>query len=157
MTVVEESVNTIEAWLGSMSGNIYNNLRTPILNTVTFSHLIPSSAIWAGENYNKHLQAAPLIYTQTDGSTPFYFNLHVGDVGHTLILGPTGAGKSVLLGSTASQWRKYVNRKTGIDKPAKVYFFDKGSSSRVLTHAVGGKFYFIGEDEMRFSTFSLFG
>ncbi|MFR8991726.1 MAG: ATPase [Fusobacterium sp.] len=150
MTVVEESVNTIEAWLGSMSGNIYNNLRTPILNTVTFSHLIPSSAIWAGENYNKHLQAPPLIYTQTDGSTPFYFNLHVGDVGHTLILGPTGAGKSVLLGTIASQWRKYVNRKTGIDKPAKVYFFDKGSSSRVLTHAVGGKFYFIGEDEMSF-------
>ena len=100
-----------------MSGNIYNNLRTPILNTVTFSHLIPSSAIWAGENYNKHLQAPPLIYTQTDGSTPFYFNLHVGDVGHTLILGPTGAGKSVLLGTIASQWRKYVNRKTGIDKP----------------------------------------
>ena len=150
MTVIEESVNSIEAWIGSFSGNIFNNLRKPIINSVTFSHLIPSSAIWAGLPYNKHLNAPPLIYTQTDGSTPFYFNLHVGDVGHTLILGPTGAGKSVLLGTIASQWRKYVNRKTGIDKPAKVYFFDKGSSSRVLTHAVGGKFYFIGEDEMSF-------
>ncbi len=150
MTVIEETVNCIEAWLGSFSGNIYNNLRIPILNSVTFSHLIPSSAIWAGLPYNKHLEAPPLIYTQTDGSTPFYFNLHVGDVGHTLILGPTGAGKSVLLGTISSQWRKYVNRKTGVEKPAKVYFFDKGSSSRVLTHAVGGKFYFIGEDEMSF-------
>ena len=148
--VIEETVNCLEAWLGSMAGNIFHNLRIPPVNSVTFSHLIPASAIWAGENYNKHLQAPPLIYTQTDGSTPFYFNLHVGDVGHTLILGPTGAGKSVLLGTIASQWRKYINKKTGVNKQAKVYFFDKGSSSRVLTHAVGGKFYFLGEDDMSF-------
>ena len=29
--------------------------------------------------------------------TPFRLDLHVGDVGHTLVVGPTGAGKSVLL------------------------------------------------------------
>ena len=150
MTVIEETVNIIEAWFGSMPGNIYNNLRTPIVNSLTFSHLIPSSSIWAGEKYNKHLDGPPLLYTQTDGSTPFRLNLHVGDVGHTLILGQTGGGKSVLLGTLACQWRKYINKKTGIEKPARVYFFDKGSSSRVLTNAVGGKFYFLGEDEMSF-------
>ena len=30
-------------------------------------------------------------------STPFRLNLHVGDVGHTLVFGPTGAGKTVSL------------------------------------------------------------
>ena len=44
---------------------------------------------------------------QTEGSTPFRFSLHVGDVGHTLIVGPTGAGKSVLLALMAMQFRRY--------------------------------------------------
>ena len=36
--------------------------------------------------------------------------LHVGDVGHTLIVGPTGAGKSVLLALMALQFRRYAGR-----------------------------------------------
>ena len=44
---------------------------------------------------------------KTEGSTPFRFSLHVGDVGHTLIVGPTGAGKSVLLALMALQFRRY--------------------------------------------------
>ena len=44
---------------------------------------------------------------ETEGSTPFRFSLHVGDVGHTLIVGPTGAGKSVLLALMALQFRRY--------------------------------------------------
>ena len=44
---------------------------------------------------------------RTEGSTPFRFSLHVGDVGHTLVVGPTGAGKSVLLALMALQFRRY--------------------------------------------------
>ena len=47
---------------------------------------------------------------QTEGSTPFRFSLHVGDVGHTLVVGPTGAGKSVLLALMALQFRRYPER-----------------------------------------------
>jgi len=32
------------------------------------------------------LQAPPLFFARTEGSTPFRFSLHVGDVGHTLIV-----------------------------------------------------------------------
>jgi type IV secretory pathway VirB4 component len=39
----------------------------------------------------------PLFLARTEGSTPSRFSLHVGDVSHTLIIGPTGARKSVLL------------------------------------------------------------
>jgi len=61
-------------------------------------------------------------------------------VGHTLILGPTGAGKSVLLSHMAHSALRYEG--------AQVYIFDKGYSQYVLTHAVGGKFYDImGEDD----------
>lgn len=150
MVVIEETVNSIEAWFGSMPGNIYNNLRTSIVNSITFSHLIPSSAMWAGTDWNKHLNAPPLLYCQSDGSTPFRLNLHVGDVGHTLILGQTGGGKSVLLGTIACQWRKYINNQGEKEKTARIYYFDKGGSSRVLTYAVGGQFYHLGEDKMSF-------
>ena len=51
--------------------------------------------------------APPLFFARTEGSTPFRFSLHVGDVGHTLVVGPTGAGKSVLLALMALQFRRY--------------------------------------------------
>jgi len=33
---------------------------------------------------------------ETDNSTPYFLNLHIGEVAHTLILGMTGSGKSFL-------------------------------------------------------------
>lgn len=93
-----ESVNCVDAWLGTLPGNTVSNVRRPLLNTLNLAHLMPgSSAVWGGEPKNTHLDGPPLFIAETNGSTPFRFNTHVGDVGHTLILGPTGAGKSTLL------------------------------------------------------------
>jgi type IV secretion system protein VirB4 len=86
-TVIREGVNAVEAWLGSLPGHLYANVRQP-----------PISAVWAGPERNEHLGGPPLFHARTEGATPFRFSLHVGDVGHTLVIGPTGAGKSVLLG-----------------------------------------------------------
>jgi type IV secretory pathway VirB4 component len=61
------------------------------------------------------------------GSTPFRLNLHVDDVGHTLIFGPTGSGKSTLLALIAAQFRRYEN--------AQIFAFDKGRSLLPLTLA----------------------
>ena len=139
---IEESINSVEAFLGSIPGNITNNIRMPILNTITLSHLLPVSSVWGGNSWNKHLNAPPLIYTKTKGSTPFRFNIHIEDIGHSAIVGPTGYGKSVLLGLIASSFMKY--------KDSRVYFFDKDASSRVLTYAVGGEFHDLGNDELSF-------
>ena len=139
---IEESINSVEAFLGSIPGNITNNIRMPILNTITLSHLLPVSSVWGGDSWNKHLNAPPLIYTKTKGSTPFRFNIHIEDIGHSAIVGPTGYGKSVLLGLIASSFMKY--------KDSRVYFFDKDASSRVLTYAVGGEFHDLGNDELSF-------
>ena len=139
---IEESINSVEAFLGSIPGNITNNIRMPILNTITLSHLLPVSSVWGGDSWNKHLNAPPLIYTKTKGSTPFRFNIHIEDIGHSAIVGPTGYGKSVLLGLIASSFMKYED--------SRVYFFDKDASSRVLTYAVGGEFHDLGNDELSF-------
>src|SRR5688500_8516488 len=96
-----ETVNTVEAWLGSLPGHAYPNVRRPLLHTLNLSDLLPLSGIWPGLRENPcgfYPEESPaLMHTVTTGSTPFRMNLHVGDVGHTLIFGPTGAGKSTLI------------------------------------------------------------
>ena len=84
----------------------------------------------------------PLVYTQTNGSTAFRFNLHVGDIAHTCIIGPTGAGKSTALGLINAQYKKYPN--------SQVFIFDKGGSARILTYAIGETFFDLGVDNLTF-------
>ena len=46
-----------------------------------------------------------LCYGATTGRTPWRFNLHPSDTGHTAIMGATGTGKSVALGVIAANFR----------------------------------------------------
>jgi type IV secretion system protein VirB4 len=142
-----EDANSVEAWLGSLPGEAYADVRRPMISTLSLCDLIPMSAIWPGPTRNAHLTAEcgqrghpgvqpPLMQVRTAGSTPFRLDLHQGDVGHTMIVGPTGAGKSVLLNTLALQWLRYPE--------AQVFFFDKGASSRAATLLTGGAFYFLG-------------
>lgn len=133
-----ESVNAVEAWLGSLPGQAYADARRPILLTPSLAHLLPLSAVWAGPARNAHLGAPPLMLTATDGATPFRLCTHVGDVGHTMVVGPTGAGKSVLLATLAAQWLRY--------RDAQVYIFDKERSSRATILGLGGDFFDLGSD-----------
>ena len=135
-TVIPEGMNAIEAWLGSLPGHAYANVRQPPISTLNLAHLIPLSAVWAGPERDEHLQASPLLFGKTEGSTPFRFSLHVGDVGHTLIIGPTGAGKSVLLALMAMQFRRYEN--------AQVFAFDFGGSIRAAALGMGGDWQDLG-------------
>ncbi|WP_135209827.1 conjugal transfer protein TrbE [Vitreimonas flagellata] len=134
-----ESVNAVEAWLGSLPGQAYADVRRPILLSPSLAHLLPTSAVWAGPERNAHLNAPPLMLTATDGATPFRLDLHVGDVGHTMIVGPTGAGKSVLLATLAAQWLRYAD--------AQVFLFDKDRSSRATILGLGGDFFDLGEED----------
>jgi energy-coupling factor transporter ATP-binding protein EcfA2 len=97
---------------------------------------MPLSAVWAGPAGNAHLDGPPLLVAQTAGSTPFRFSTHVGDVGHMMVVGPTGAGKSVLLALLALQFRRYPG--------AQVYIFDKGFSARAAVLAMGGVHHAMG-------------
>jgi type IV secretion system protein VirB4 len=52
------------------------------------------------------------------------------------VVGPTGAGKSVLLAMLALQFRRYQH--------SQIILFDKGRSARSATLAVGGAWYELG-------------
>jgi type IV secretion system protein VirB4 len=135
-TCMRETVNAIEAWLGSLPGHVYANVRQPPISTLNLAHMMPFSAVWAGPERDEHLEAPPLFFARTEGSTPFRFSLHVGDVGHTLVVGPTGAGKSVLLALMALQFRRYEG--------AQVFAFDFGGSIRAAALAMGGDWHDLG-------------
>ena len=135
-TTIRESVNAVEAWLGSLPGQAYANLRQPIVHTLNLAHMCPLSAVWAGPERCEHLDGPPLLLAKTKGATPFRLSLHVGDVGHSLIVGPTGAGKSVFLSVLALQFRRYQD--------SQLIIFDKGRSARAITLALGGAWYELG-------------
>ena len=125
-----EDLNAVEAWLGSLPGEGYADVRRPLVSTLNLADLLPVSAVWAGPSGDACLDGPPLATARTTGSTPFRMALHVGDVGHTMVVGPTGSGKSALLSFLALQWFRYAD--------ARVVFFDKGRSARAATLAVGG-------------------
>jgi type IV secretion/conjugal transfer VirB4 family ATPase len=135
-TAMAEGINAVDAWLGSLPGHVYANVRQPPISTLNLAHMIPLSAVWAGPERDEHFAAPPLLFGKTEGSTPFRFSLHVGDVGHTLIVGPTGAGKSVLLALMALQFRRYPG--------AQVFAFDFGGSIRAAALAMSGDWHDLG-------------
>lgn len=135
-TCMVETVNAVDAWLGSLPGHGYANVRQPPVSTLNLAHMIPLSAVWGGPERDEHLEAPPLLFGKTEGSTPFRLSLHVGDVGHTLVVGPTGAGKSVLLALMALQFRRYSR--------AQVFAFDFGGSIRAAALTMNGDWHDLG-------------
>ena len=135
---IPETLNAVDAWLSSIPGNAYANVRQPIISTLNLAHLMPVSAVWAGPEKNAHLDGPPLIVTRTDGATPFRLVTHIGDVGHTLVVGPTGMGKSVLLAMLAMQFRRYAG--------SRIFVFDMGRSMRATILGMGGEQYDLGTD-----------
>ena len=134
-----EDLNAMEAWLGSLPGEAYADPRRPIVSTLNLADIMPVSAVWAGPKTNAHLKGPPLLLARTAGATPFRLSLHVGDVGHTMVVGPTGAGKSAFLSFLALQFLRYPD--------AQVILFDKGRSARAATLAAGGAWLSLGVDQ----------
>jgi len=139
-----ETHNAFQAWLSSLPGHVYANVRRPLLNSINLAHLFPLSAVWSGESCDDNLaekfQAPyPLMVCDAVGGTPFRLSLNVGDVGHTAVFGPTGSGKSTLLSMLALQWRRYPG--------ARVVFFDKDLSALAATMGVGGELFIPGDSE----------
>ena len=138
-----ETINTMEAYLGSIPGHGYENVRRPLINTMNLADLIPTSTIWTGENaapcpFYPPLSPA-LMHCRTTGNAPFRLNFHVRDVGHGIVFGPTGAGKSTFLGLTVASFLRY--------RGMNVFAFDKGMSMYALCKASGGQHYEVAADD----------
>ncbi|WP_431643517.1 hypothetical protein [Enterobacter mori] len=89
-----ETINTLDAYLGSLPGHGVENVRRPLINTMNLADLLPTSSIWTGSATAPCPMYPPLspalMHCVTVGATPFRLNLHVRDLGHTFMFGPTG-------------------------------------------------------------------
>ncbi len=83
-----------------------------------------------GQIEDNHWGPAVTLFNTTSG-TPYYFNFHLRDVGHTTIIGPTGAGKTVLMNFLTAQAQKYHCR---------TFIFDKDRGCEIFVRALRGNF-----------------
>lgn len=135
-----EGLGAKAAWLGTLPGDTKNNLSKPWLTASNLSQIVPFSAIYHGSQTNRHLLAVsgngtPHVVGKTVTGELYFLNLNgpTDDVGHTFIIGSTGAGKSVLLALLGSQWLRYPG--------SRVILFDKDFSFRNICEASGGAVY----------------
>lgn len=144
-TARTETINTLDAFMGSLPGHGVQNVRRPLINTMNLSDLLPTSSIWTGENKAPcplfPSNSPPLMHGVTYGNSPFRLNLHVRDLGHGIMFGPTRSGKSTHLGLIALSWMRYKN--------ARIFAFDKGLSMYPTCKAVGGEHYTIAAKDSR--------
>src|SRR3546814_19809459 len=66
-TTIREGVNAVEAWLSSLPGHAYANVRQPLVHTLNLAHPVPLSSARAGPQRNDHLDGQPLLVASTAG------------------------------------------------------------------------------------------
>jgi type IV secretion system protein VirB4 len=132
-----ETVNSLEAYLGSLPGHGHENIRRPLIHTLALADLMPTTAVWPGLEYHPSPlyppKSPPLLIVSAADTTPNRLSLHVGSNGHTLIAGPVDAGKSTLLNLLMASHFRYPD--------AEVIGFDYKNSAFALCEASGGTYY----------------
>src|SRR5271156_5101458 len=137
-----ETYNQLNAYFATGPGNYAQNLRKLYLLNTNYADLSFFFTILAGEKYNAPLDAEYLAVLETDNATPYFFNLHNGEVPHTLILGMTGSGKSYFCNFVLQNAQKY-NPLT--------FIFDIGGSFQSLTTIFGGSYLNVGQESRDFA------
>ena len=137
-----ETYNQLNAFFATVPGNYAHNLRKMYLLNSNYADLSFLFTIHPGEKTNPHLRSEYLAVLETDNATPYYLNLHNGEVAHTLILGMTGSGKSFLCNFLLTNAQKY--------RP-QTYIFDIGGSFQSLTEIFGGTYLNVGQESRDFT------
>ncbi|MBN8828058.1 MAG: VirB4 family type IV secretion/conjugal transfer ATPase [Sphingobacteriia bacterium] len=133
MTPIREKFNMEACFWAQLPGNnefISRSSKITTLNLASFAslHNYP-----VGKKHGNHWGEHVTVLDTTSG-TPYYFNFHLRDVGHTVIIGPTGAGKTVLMNFLCAQAQKFKCR---------MFFFDKDRGAEIFIRAIGGKYNLI--------------
>jgi type IV secretory system conjugative DNA transfer VirD4/TraG family protein len=137
-----ETYNQLNAYFATVPGNYALNLRQLYLLNTNYADLSFLFTILPGEKTNPHLGTEYLAALETDNHTPYFLNLHNGEVAHTLILGMTGSGKSYLCNFLLQNAQKYAPL---------TFIFDIGGSFQSLTTVFGGSYLSVGQEARDFT------
>ena len=139
-TAVIERENCPEAFFATCPGNGSDNIRRPLLSTRNVVDLSPVTSLWEGAAtvpnplYPEGSPALARVVGR--GGTPLWFCPFHKDVGHTLVFGSTGAGKSTLIGYLLAMFMaRYA------DAGGQAFGFDKGDTSYLVTTLLEGVYH----------------
>ena len=137
-----ETYNQLNAYFATVPGNYALNLRKLYLLNSNYADLSFLFTILPGEKTNPHLGTEYLAVLETDNHTPYFLNLHNGEVAHTLILGMSGSGKSYFCCFVLQNAQKYAPL---------TFIFDIGGSFQSLTNIFGGSYLNVGQEARDFT------
>jgi type IV secretion system protein VirB4 len=131
----EERYNLLNAFFATVPGNKQFNLRKQWALNSNYADLSFLFTVDSGSPWNPHLEREYLAVLESTHGTPFFLNLHCGDVAHGLMLGATGAGKSFCTGFMLQSVQKY---------DPLTFIFDLGGSYETVTRAFSGTYLNVG-------------
>jgi type IV secretion system protein VirB4 len=134
---VREKINLEPAFWGQLPGNGEFIIRKSNINSLNLSGFAAMHNFPLGKARDNHWGDSVTVFDTTSG-TPYHFNFHIRDVGHSLIIGPTGAGKTVLMNFLCAMAQKFKCR---------MFFFDKDRGAEIFIRAIGGKYTIINPGE----------
>lgn len=141
MTVAREDLALEAAFWAQLPGNMSLRPRTAPISSRNFAALTALHAYPAGRREGNHWGAALTTFV-TSAQSPFHFSLHASDpregetasrhdTGHTFICGPTGSGKTVLIGFLVAMLQQ---------RDVTQCIFDKDHGLEILVRALGGTY-----------------
>ena len=146
--VIREGMHLLSAWTGSLPGQWAQLVRWHFTHAGNVADLLPLNTPSAGQSINQYfseqlgMPCPALSVLPGRDQTAFHFNFHVGDLGHCFVVGPSRAGKSVLVNFLLSQFLRYPG--------ARVLIFDKDRSAKIPTLLQGGRYLDPARDETVF-------
>jgi type IV secretion/conjugal transfer VirB4 family ATPase len=138
----QERYNLLNAFFATVPGNRQFNLRKQWALNSNYADLSFLFTVDTGKRWNPQLEREYLAVLESTHGTPYYLNLHSGDVAHTLMLGATGSGKSFAASAILQSAQKY--------EPF-TFIFDLGGSYETATRAFGGSYLNVGLKNPGFS------
>jgi type IV secretion system protein VirB4 len=130
ITAVREKMNLEPSYWAQLPCNADYMARRSVVNTFNIAAFASFHNYPSGKRKKNHWGDAVTVLSTVSG-TPFFFSFHVRDVGHSMIIGPTGAGKTVLLNFLCAQAQKFNGR---------LFFFDKDRGAEIFIRAIRGRY-----------------
>ncbi len=130
INAIRETLTLEASYWAQLPANFNFIPRPSIISTMNMSAFASLHNYPVGRIAGNHWGDAVTVFDTTSG-TPYFFNFHLRDIGHTTIIGPTGSGKTVLMNFLCAQAQKFKCR---------LFFFDKDRGAEIFIRALGGKY-----------------
>ncbi|KTD32195.1 vir protein [Legionella nautarum] len=128
--IVREEQGVELAFWAQLPGNQAYRIRQSLISSLNLASFANLHNYPLGKASGNHWGEA-LTLLETLSGTPFYFNIHVGQVGNSIFIGPMGSGKTLLLSAILAFSLKFGGWR---------FVFDKDRGMEVITRALGGQY-----------------